>query len=217
LRLTGGKMIQQSNIIRILIADDYAIWRQGLTALLEQEPDLTVVAHANNGQEALTMFRQYQPDVTLMDLGMPQMDGVAAITAICAEFDTARIVVLTTYDGDEDIYRGLRAGAKGYLLKDAEPDELFAAIRTVVSGKKYIPIAVGVKLAERMENAQLSDRELEVLRLIVTGKCNHDISTILHISESTVKFHINNILGKLGVADRTQAAITALKRGIVSL
>ena len=210
-------MINQSNMIRILIADDHAIVRQGLAALLEQEPDLTVVAQASNGQEVLTMFRQYQPDVTLMDLRMPQMDGVAAITAICAEFDTARIVVLTTYDGDENIYRGLRAGAKGYLLKDTEPDELFAAIRTVFTGKKYIPIAIGVKLADRMDNAQLSDRELEVIRLIVTGKCNHEISAILHISESTVKFHINNILGKMGVSDRTQAAIVALKRGIVSL
>lgn len=210
-------MIDQSNIIRVLIADDHAIVRQGLAALLEQEADLTVIAQASNGEEALTMFREYQPDVTLMDLRMPQMDGVAAITSICAEFDNARIVVLTTYDGDEDIYRGLRAGAKGYLLKDAEPDELFAAIRTVFTGKKYIPIAVGAKLADRMDNAQLSDRELDVIRLIVTGKCNHEISKILHISESTVKFHINNILGKMGVSDRTQAAIAALKRGIVSL
>ncbi|MEG4321873.1 MULTISPECIES: response regulator transcription factor [unclassified Microcoleus] len=209
--------MQQSNMIRLLIADDHAILRQGLAALLEQEPDLKVVAKASNGEEALTMFRQYQPDVTLMDLRMPQMDGVAAITAICAEFDKARIVVLTTYDGDEDIYRGLRAGAKSYLLKDAEPEELVLAIRTVVSGKKYIPTAVGAKLADRMDNAQLSDRELDVIRLIVTGKCNHEISKILQISESTVKFHINNILGKLGVSDRTQAAIAALKRGIVSL
>ena len=150
-------MINQSNMIRVLIGDDHAIVRQGLAALLEQEPDLTVVAQASNGQEVLTMFRQYPPDVTLMDLRMPQMDGVAAITAICAEFDTARIVVLTTYDGDEDIYRGLRAGTKGYLLKDTEPDELFAAIRTVFTGKKYIPIAIGVKLADRMDNAQLSE------------------------------------------------------------
>lgn len=127
-------MIQQSNMIRVLIADDHAIMRQGLAALVEQEPDLTVVAKASNGQEALTMFRQYQPDVTLMDVRMPQMDGVEAITALCTEFEAARIVVFTAYDGDEDIYRGLRAGAKGYLLKDTEPDELFLAIRTVVNG-----------------------------------------------------------------------------------
>lgn len=204
-------------MIRVLIADDHAIMRQGLAALLEQEPDLTVVAKASNGQEALTMFRQYLPDVTLMDVRMPQMDGVEAITALCTEFEAARIVVFTAYDGDEDIYRGLRAGAKGYLLKDTEPDELFLAIRTVVSGKKYISSAVGAKLADRMDNPQLSDRELEVIRSIVTGKSNHEISTSLHISESTVKFHINNILAKLGVTDRTQAAIIAIKRGIVSL
>ncbi len=145
------------------------------------------------------------------------MDGVAAITAICGEFANAQIVVLTTYDGDEDIYRGLRAGAKGYVLKDADPDQLFAAIRTVSGGKKYIPSTVGAKLAERMDNPQLSDRELEVVRLIAAGNSNQEISALLHIRESTVKFHINNILIKLGVNDRTQAAIAALKRGIASL
>ncbi|NJK66127.1 MAG: response regulator transcription factor [Microcoleus sp. SU_5_3] len=209
--------MQQSNVIRVLIADDNAIVRQGLAALLEQEPDLTVVAKASNGQEALTMFRQYQPDVTLMEVRMPQMDGVEAIAALCTEFEAARIVAFTAYDGDEDIYRGLRAGAKGYLLKNAEPDELFAAIRTVVSGKKYIPSAVGAKLADRMNTPQLSDRELEVIRLIAVGKCNQEISSALHISQSTVKFHVNNILSKMGANDRTQAAIFALKRGIVSL
>lgn len=210
--------MNQSNVIRILVADDHAIVRQGLVALLEQEPDLSVVAQASDGQEAVTMFCQHLPDVVLMDLRMPQMDGVAAITAICAEeFANARIVVLTTYDGDEDIYRGLRAGAKGYVLKDAEPDQLFAAIRTVFAGKKFIPPTVGAKLAERMENPQLSARELEVIRLIVEGNSNPQIATLLHISESTVKFHINNILCKLGVSDRTKAVISALKRGIVSL
>lgn len=207
----------RSNIIQILIADNHSIFRQGLAALLQQETDLKVIAQASNGQEAVEMYRQYQPDVTLMDLRMPQMDGVGAITAICAEFDAPQIIVLTTYDGDEDIYRGLRSGAKGYLLKDAEPEELFAAIRTVNSGKKYIPHSVGIKLADRMSNTQLSHRELEVIRLIVIGKCNQEIGIALHISESTVKFHVNNILSKMGVSDRTQAAISALKRGIVSL
>jgi two-component system, NarL family, response regulator len=210
-------MIQQSKAIRVLIANGRAIVLQGLAALLEQEPDLTVVAKASNGQEALTMFRQYQPDVTLMDVRMPQMDGVEAITALCTEFEAARVVVFAACDGDEDIYRGLRAGAKGYLLKDAEPDELFAAIRTVVSGKNYIPSAVGAKLADRINTPQLSDRELEVIRLIAIGKCNQEISGALHISHSTVKFHINNILSKMGARDRTQAAISALKRGIVNL
>lgn len=210
-------MLDLSNPIRVLIAEDHAMVRQGLVALLEQEPDLSVVAQAADGYEAVKMFCQHQPDVVLMDLRMPQMDGVAAITAICAELANAQIVVLTTYDGDENIYRGLRAGAKGYVLKDADPDQLFAAIRTVFAGKKYIPPSVGAKLAERMDNPELSDRELEVIRLIVAGNSNQKIGTVLQISESTVKFHVNNILIKLGVNDRTQAAITALRRGIASL
>ena len=210
-------MINPSNPIRLLIAEDHAIVRQGLVALLEQEPDLSVVAQASDGQEAVKMFCQHQPDVVLMDLQMPHMDGIAAITAICAEFASAQIVVLTTYDGDENIYRGLRAGAKGYVLKEAEPEQLIAAIRTVFTGRKYIPPTVGAKLAERMDNPQLSDRELEVIRLIATGQSNQKISNLLHISESTVKFHVNNILCKLGVNDRTQAALAALKRGIASL
>ncbi len=206
-----------STAIRVLVADDHTMVRQGLVALLEQESDVTIVGQAGNGYEAITLFRQHQPDLALMDLRMPQMDGATAISTICKEFTSARIVVLTTYDGDEDIYRGLRAGAKGYLLKDAEPDELLAAIRAVVEGKQYIPPRVGAKLAERMSNPQLSDRELEVMRCIVAGQSNQEIGELLHISESTVKFHVNNILGKLGVHDRTQAALIALKRGIASM
>ncbi|HEY9807815.1 MAG TPA: response regulator transcription factor [Halomicronema sp.] len=206
-----------TNSIRILIADDHPIVRQGLVALLEQEPDITIVAQASTGKEAVLMFNQHQPDVTLMDLRMPEMDGVTAITAICNQVNSAQIIVLTTYDGDEDIYRGLRAGAKSYLLKDASPTELLTAIRTVAKGQKYIPSTVGAKLAERMNNAPLSERELEVLQLMVAGNSNHQISVTLHISESTVKFHINNILNKLSVNDRTQAVISALKRGIATL
>ncbi len=199
------------------MADDRYIVRQGLVALLDRESDVKVVAPASNGQEAVTMFRQHQPDVTLMDLRMSVMDGVAAIVAVCAEFPSARIVLLTTYDGDENIYRGLQAGANGYLLKDAKPKELLAAILAVFEGKKYIPLAVGVKFADRPTRPELSDRELEVIRPIVAGKSNHEISKVLHISESSVKFHVNNILSKMGVSDRTQAAISALKREIVSL
>lgn len=210
-------MSNSSNSIRLLIADDHTIVRQGLVALLEQEADLSVIAQAGNGHEAVKLFRHHLPDVVLMDLRMPQMNGVAAISTICAECSNAHVVVLTTYDGDEDIYRGLRAGAKGYVLKDAEPDQLFAAIRTVSAGKKYIPLNVGAKLAERMDSPQLSDRELEVIHLIVAGRSNQAISNALHISESTVKFHVNNILIKLGVTDRTQAAMAALRRGITSL
>lgn len=206
-----------TNSIRILIVDDHPIVRQGLVALLEQEPDITIVAQASTGKEAILMFNQHQPDVTLMDLRMPEMDGVTAITEICNQVNTAQIIVLTTYDGDEDIYRGLRAGAKSYLLKDASPTELLTAIRTVAKGQKYIPSTVGAKLAERMNNAPLSERELEVLHLMVAGNSNNQISQTLHISESTVKFHINNILSKLSVNDRTQAVIAALKRGIATL
>lgn len=206
-----------SNPIRILVVDDHPVVRQGLIGMLEEVPDLTVVGQAGNGREAVEIFRQQQPDVTLMDLRMPEMDGVAAITAICVEFHQARIIILSTFDSDEDIYRGLRSGAKGYLLKDAEPEELLAAIRTVCLGKQYIPPNVGAKLAERMMSNHLSDRELEVLQLITTGKSTQAISKTLYITERTVNFHINNILSKLEVNDRTQAVIVALRRGIVSL
>lgn len=205
------------NPIQILIVDDHPVVCQGLAAMIDREPDMAVVGQVSNGNEAVATFRQHQPDVTLMDLRMPEMDGVAAITAICNEFENSRIIVLTTYDGDEDIYRGLKAGAKGYLLKDAEPDELLAAIRVVNTGQKYIPASVGAKLAERVSILQLSGRELEVIRLMATGKTNQEIGAVLQISEGTVKYHVNNILGKLGVSDRIQAVITALKRGIVSL
>lgn len=209
--------MSQDRPIRLLIADDHPVVRQGLTTILDRESDMTVIGQAGNGREAVNMFRQQQPDVTLMDLRMPEMDGVDAIKAICAEFDSAAIVVLTTFDGDEDIYRGLQAGAKGYLLKDAGAEELLAAIRTVARGQKYIPPAVGAKLAERMSNPELSDRELEVLALMAKGKSNKEISAMLHISENTVKFHVNNILSKLEVSDRIQAVLVALKRGIASV
>jgi two-component system NarL family response regulator len=209
--------MSQSAAIRVLIIDDHAIVRQGLAAMIENEPDMTVVGQAGNGQEAIDQYRQLQPDVTLMDLRMPQMNGVDATAAICAEFTHARIIMLTTYDGDEDIYRGLRTGAKGYLLKDAEPDALLNAIHVVHSGQQCIPPEIAAKLVQRMNNPELSDRELEVLRLMVDGLGNYDIGVALNITESTVKYHINRILSKLGVNDRTQAVITALKRGIANL
>lgn len=209
--------MSQPNTIRVLVVDDHPVVRQGLVAMLEESSDILVVGQSGNGREALDVFRQEQPDVTLMDLRMPEMDGVAAITAIRAEFLDARIIVLTTYDSDEEIYQGLQSGAKGYLLKDAEPEELLFAIRTVHKGQKHIPPQVGAKLLERMSTPELSDRELEVLQLITTGKGTQAISKALHITERTVNFHVNNILSKLGVEDRTQAVIVALRRGIVSL
>jgi two-component system, NarL family, response regulator len=206
-----------SSMIRVLLADDHPILGQGLAMLLECEPDITVVGQALNGREAIALFRQHQPDVTLMDLRMPEVSGVEAIAAIRAEFAQARIIVLTTYDGDEDIYRGLQAGAKGYLLKGTHSEELLNAIRAVYCHQSYIPPHIGAKLAERLRTLELSDRELEVLRLMAKGKANPQISADLKIAESTVRFHINNILSKLSVSDRTQAVIAAVNRGIVNL
>ena len=210
-------MTSQSTMIRVLIADDHSIVRQGLATIINRDPEMTVVAQAEDGQQAIDRFREYQPDVTLMDLRMPQVPGVEAISAICAEFKPARIIVLTTYDRDEDIYRGLRSGAQGYLLKDTKSNELLNAIRTVARGQQYIPPDVGAKLVQRLNNPELRERELEVLGLMAQGMSNLDIATALSISENTVKTHVNRILSKLGVSDRTQAVIAAVKRGIVSL
>jgi two-component system, NarL family, response regulator len=210
-------MNSQSTSIQVLIADDHSIVRQGLATIINRDPEMTVIAQAEDGQQAIDRFREHQPDVTLMDLRMPQVGGVEAIRAICTDFKFARIIVLTTYDGDEDIYSGLHSGAQGYLLKDAKPNELLNAIRTVHRGERYIPPDVGAKLVERLGNPELSERELEVLGLMAKGMNNSDIATALTIGESTVKSHVNRILSKLGVSDRTQAVIVAVKRGIVSL
>jgi two-component system, NarL family, response regulator len=209
--------MDQTTAIQVLIVDDHAIVQQGLAVIINKQADMKVVGTAKDGIEAINFFRQTQPDVTLMDLRMPGMDGVEAITAICAEFNTARIIVLTTYDSDEDIYRGLRAGAKGYLLKDCKPDELRTAIRTVYNGQQYIPPNVGAKLAQRMNQPELTERELEILQLITQGMSNLEIGAALHITENTVKSAVNRILSKLGARDRTQATIIALKRGIANL
>jgi len=206
-----------SDPIRILVADDHNVVRQGLVALIKTVSDMTVVAEAADGLQAVELFRKHRPDVTIMDLRLPVMSGVDAITHIRREFPSARILVLTTFDGDENIFRALQAGAKGYLLKDMFGDELMEAIRGVHAGKTRIPAPIAQRLAERMGGPSLTNRELEVLKLIVSGKSNKDIGSELSISEATVKTHINNILSKLGVSDRTQAATTALQRGIVEL
>lgn len=201
--------------IRILVVEDHHVVRQGLVALVKTVPDMTVVAEASDGKQAVELFRQHRPDVTIMDLRLPAMGGVDAIKAIRQEFPAARVIVLTTFDGDEDIYRALQAGARGYLLKDMFGEELMDAIRTVHAGKTRIPPAVAQRLAERMAGPGLTARELEVLKLIVSGKSNKEIGKELTISEATVKTHINSILSKLDVNDRTQAATTALQRGII--
>jgi DNA-binding NarL/FixJ family response regulator len=203
--------------IHIMVVDDHHIVRQGLVALIRTIPDMQVVAEAADGEQAIDLFRKHHPDVTLMDLRLPNKNGVEAITQIRQEFPAARIVVLTTFDGDEDIYRALQAGAKGYLLKGMTADELTEAIRTVHAGKSRIPAIVAERLAERMGGPALTVRELDVLRRIVGGRSNKEIAGDLFISEATVKTHINSILSKLGVSDRTQAATTALQRGIVHL
>ena len=209
--------MSQPTLIRTLIVDDHSIVRQGLATIINRDPEMTVIAQAADGQQAITQFREHQPDITLMDLRMPELGGVDTIAAICAEFRQARIIVLTTYDGDEDIYRGLQSGAKGYLLKDSQPSELLSAIRIVHRGQQYIPPDVGAKLAQRLHNPELSARESEVLHALAQGLNNADIADALNIGESTVKSHVNRILSKLGVNDRTQAVIVAVKRGIVSL
>jgi two-component system, NarL family, response regulator len=203
--------------IRILIADDHPVVRQGLAAIIESERGLSVVAQAKDGREAVELFRRESPDLALLDLKMPEMDGVAVTTAIRGEFPRAAILILTTYDRDEDIYRSLRAGAKGYLLKDAPPSELLEAIRAVCHGRRHLPQEIATKLAEHMMYADLSERELEVLRLVGAGKTNREIGSALFITEGTVKAHVNNILSKLGASDRTQAVTTALRRGLIQL
>lgn len=204
-----------SATIRILIVDDHNVVRQGLHALLNTVPSFTVVAQASSQQEAVLLYQQHRPDVTLMDLRLQQGSGAEAIQELRRLDGKARIIVLTTYDGDEDIFKALQAGAKSYLLKGSSSEELVEAIHKVHSGKQYIPHAVAARLAERVGAEELTGREMDVLQQIVLGKSNKEIAQQLGISEATVKSHINNLLGKLMVEDRTQAAITAIQRGLV--
>lgn len=203
--------------IRVLVVEDHNVVRQGLVALLNVAEGLEVVGEAGDGIEAIAQFRKHQPAVTLIDLRLPRLGGVDTITRIRREWPQARFIVLTTYDGDEDIYRALKAGAKAYLLKGMTSEELLTAIRAVHAGKSHIPPAIAERLAERMGAEELTPRELDVLEQIVNGKSNKEIGTELDISEATVKTHINSLLAKLGVTDRTQAATAAIRRGIVPL
>jgi two-component system NarL family response regulator len=203
--------------IRMLLADDHLVVRVGLRGLLETQPDLEVVAEAAGGRAAVREFEKCRPDLVLMDLRMPDVDGAQATAAIRAKFPDARVLVLTTFDTDEDIYRALEAGAAGFLLKSADSKTLLEAIRAVHAGRYQLPADVAARLAERRAMPELSAREREVLALIVKGRSNKEIGAELGVAENTVKNHVKVILDKLGVADRTGAATKAIQRGLVRL
>jgi DNA-binding NarL/FixJ family response regulator len=202
---------------RVLVADDHPVVRTGLAAVLVQQADLELVAEAENGERAVELYREHRPDVCLMDLRMPVMDGVEAIRNITAEFPDAHILALTTYEGDADIRRALDAGALGYLLKDMLLTEVIGAIRAVRRGERVIPTAVAARLAEFPERSDLTERELEVLHLVARGLSNKDVARAIGRTDETVKIHLKNTFAKLGVADRTEAVTVALTRGLIHL
>ena len=215
---TAGKQ-QASDMpdIRVLIADDHTVVRDGLVAMIGKWTDMTVVAEAQNGREAVEQWKLHRPDVSLLDLRMPELDGVGAIEHIREVDATARVILLTTFDSDEDVYRGIRAGAKAYLLKDAPRDEILSCIRKVHRGETVVPPSVAAKLADRVSGAELTEREMVVLRALATGQSNKEIGRSLFISETTVKSHLKSIFTKLNVLSRTEAIAAAARRGIVQL
>ena len=204
-------------LIRVLVVEDHHVVRKSLVALLETVKGLKVVGEAGDGIETISQFHLCQPDVTLIDLRLPGRSGIEVVKSIRRESKQARFIVLTTYDCEEDVYRALRAGVRSYLLKGATREELIAAIRMVNEGRSHVPQEIFEKLARRLEAEDLTPREIEVLEHITRGQSNRQISTLLEISEATVKAHINNLLSKLGVSDRTQAVTAAIHRGIVNL
>lgn len=203
--------------IRILVADDHSVVREGLVSLIKRKADMTVVGEASNGREAVDLWKEHRPDVALLDLRMPELEGVGAIKEIRELDQSARIIVLTTFDGDEDIYRAIKAGAKAYLLKDTAREALMECIRKVHAGETCIAPALAAKLAERVSGEALSTRELEVLQRIAAGRSNKEIGAELFISEGTVKSHVKSIFAKLDVISRTEAVATASRRGLIQL
>jgi DNA-binding NarL/FixJ family response regulator len=203
--------------IRVLSVDDHPLLREGICTIIRNEADMVLVGEASNGSEAIQMFRRLRPDITLMDLRMPDMSGIEALMAIRAESSAARIIMLTTFEGDVEVQRALEAGARSYLLKSMRPKDIVDAIRQVHAGKKRIPPEVAGHLAEHMSDESLSDREIQVLRHVATGHRNREIATLLFISEETVKVHIKHIMEKLGASDRTEAVTIAVRRGIMQL
>jgi DNA-binding NarL/FixJ family response regulator len=209
--------VTKKSRIRVLIADDHSVVREGLVSLIGRRADMTVVGEAANGREAVDLWKKNRPDVTLLDLRMPELDGVGVIREVRSQDESARIIVLTTFDGDEDIYRAIQAGSKGYLLKDAPREALMDCIRRVHSGETCVPIHLAAKLAQRVSGESLSEREIDVLKLMALGKSNKEIGSALFISEGTVKSHVKGIFAKMNVISRTEAVANATKRGLIHL
>ena len=215
--ITSSTSADPGTVIRVLCVDDHPLVRKGIASILNNEADVRLVAEAGNGREAVELFRLHRPDVTLMDLRMPELDGIAASKQILAEFPEARVIALTSYDGDQEIYRALEAGVKGYLLKEMVHTEVLRAIRVVHAGKRLMPPEVAERLSEYFPQSALSPREVEVLGLVARGLSNKEIAEQLGTAAGTIKIHVQNILAKLGASDRTHAVTIALKRGVIRL